>query len=134
MEELFRIKQGLSSGQGPCQCGQNFTILLRTAGRDTVLDKVNSISNPPKDSGACAQAQSCPALSDLMDCRPLGSSVLLQGMLPGEHSFSRVCSLENILFSGVRSQPRDRTLVSCITGRFFTTEPSGETQSHRTVS
>ena len=69
-----------NSGQGPCQCGQNFTILLRIARQETVLDEVNSTSNPPKDIGACMHAQSCPAPSDLMDWSPLSSSVLPQGM------------------------------------------------------
>ena len=62
------------------------------------------------------RAQLPPAPGDLMDCRLLGSSVFLQGMFPGEHSFSGVCS-----------HPRDQTPVSCIAGRFFITEPFPET-------
>ena len=53
-----------------------------------------------------------------MDCSPPGSSVhgLLQARLPEWVAIS---------FSTVSSRPRDRTLISCIAGRCFTTEPLG---------
>ena len=60
-------------------------------------------------------------LCDPMDCRRPGSSV--HGIFRQEswsgfrHSFSRRSS-----------RPRDRRLVCCIEGRFFTTEPPGKSQ------
>ena len=58
-------------------------------------------------------AQPCPALGNLMDCSPPGSSV---------HGISQVRILEwvAIPFSRGSSWSRDWTLVSCIAGRFFT--------------
>ena len=55
----------------------------------------------------------CPALCDPMDCRLPGFSV--HGILQ-----ARILGWVAILFSRGTSQPRDWTLVSCITGRFFT--------------
>ena len=57
--------------------------------------------------------QSCPTLCDPMDCSPPGSSV---------HGFFQTGILEwvAISFSKGSSRPRDRTWVSCTTGRFFT--------------
>ena len=57
--------------------------------------------------------QLCPALCNLMDCSPQGSSV---------HEILRTRILEwiAISFSGRSSQPRDRTWVSCIVGGCFT--------------
>ena len=57
--------------------------------------------------------QSCPILCDPMDCRLPGSSV---------HGFLQVRILEwvAIPFSRGSSQPKNRTQVSCIAGRFFT--------------
>ena len=56
---------------------------------------------------------------DPMDCSPPGSSV---------HRVSKARILEwvAISFSRESSQPRDKTCVSCIAGRFFTTEPPGK--------
>ena len=69
---------------------------------------------------AAAQSlQSCPTLSDPMDCSPPGSSV------PGI-SQARVLEWVAISFSRGSSQPRDPTQVSCIAGGFFTTEPPGK--------
>ena len=64
-------------------------------------------------------AQSCPILGDPMDCSPPVSSI---------HGISQARILEwvAISFSRGSSQPRDRTFfscISCIAGRFFTTEP-----------
>ena len=61
-------------------------------------------------------AQSCPALSDPMDCSPPGSSV---------HKISQARTLEWVAISSSRgySWPRVWTqvsCVSCITGGFFT--------------
>ena len=55
-------------------------------------------------------AQWCPPLCDPADCSPPGSSV---------HGVLQVRILAAILFSRASSQPRDRTWLSCITGRFF---------------
>jgi len=54
-----------------------------------------------------------------MDCSPPGSSV--QGILQ-----ARI--LEGVAMPSSRrsSQPRERTWVSCIAGRFFTAEPPGK--------
>ena len=64
-------------------------------------------------------AQSCPTLSDPMDCRPQRSSV---------HGASQARILEQVAisFSRASSQPRDGTHVSCLAGRFLTTEPPGK--------
>ena len=62
----------------------------------------------------CAKPlQSCPTLCDPMDCSPPGSSVhgILQARILGWVAFP---------FSRGSSQPRDRTQVSHIAGRFFT--------------
>ena len=63
-------------------------------------------------------AQSCLTLCDPMDCSLSGSSV---------HGIFQAIVLEwiAIFFSSGSSRPRDRTHVSCLPGRFFTTEPSG---------
>ena len=70
--------------------------------------------------------QSCPTLCDPLDCSPQGSSVhgILQARIfcpwnsPGKEWVA-------IPFSRGSFQPRYWTWVSCITGRFFTTEPPG---------
>ena len=61
----------------------------------------------------CAQSQSCLTLCNPLDCSPPGSSV---------HGIFQAGILEwvAIPFSRGSSQPRDRTRVSCIAGRFFT--------------
>ena len=58
-------------------------------------------------------AQSCPTLCDPMDRSPPASSVL--GILQ-----ARILEWVAMTFSRGSSQPRDRTQVSCIAGRFFT--------------
>ena len=58
-------------------------------------------------------AQSCPTLCDPMDCSPPGSSV-------HEIFQARILEWVTISFCRGSSQPRDRTQVSCTTGRFFT--------------
>ena len=57
--------------------------------------------------------QSCLTPSDPMDCSPPDSSV--RGVLQ-----ARILEWVAIPFSRKSSQPRDRTEVSCIAGRFFT--------------
>ena len=57
--------------------------------------------------------QSCPTLCHLMDCSPPDSSV--HGILQ-----ARILEWVAIPFSRGSSQPRNRSWVSCIAGRFFT--------------
>ena len=66
-----------------------------------------------KDQVLCLVAQSCPTLCDRMDCSPPGSSV---------HGILQARILEWVAMPSPRgsSQPKDRTQVSCIAGRFFT--------------
>ena len=68
-------------------------------------------------------AQSCPTLCDPMDCSLPGSSihVIFQ---------ARILEWVAISFSRGSSWPRDRTRVSCIAGRFFTTWATRETGSN----
>ena len=61
--------------------------------------------------GEILVAQLCPTLCDPMDYSPPGSSVL--GILQ-----ARILEWVAIPFSKGSSQPRDRTQVSCIAGRF----------------
>ena len=62
---------------------------------------------------SCVRAQSCPTLCDPMKCCPPGSSV--HGVFQ-----ARIQEWVAIPFSWGSSQPRDRTQVSYIAGRFFT--------------
>ena len=55
-------------------------------------------------------------LCDSVDCSPPGSSA--NGIFQ-----ARILEWVAISFSRGYSQPRDQTPVSCIAGRFFTTEP-----------
>ena len=66
--------------------------------------------------------QSCRALFNPMDCSLPGSSV--HGILQ-----ARIVEWVAISCSRGFSWPRDRTRVSCIAGRFFTTEPVRNTFS-----
>ena len=63
--------------------------------------------------------QLCPTPCDPMDYSPPGSSV--HGIFQ-----IRIPELVAIPFSRGSSPPRDQTHISCIVGRFFTTEPSGK--------
>ena len=63
-------------------------------------------------------AKSCRTVCNCMDCNPPGSSV--HGILP-----ERILEWVTISFSRGSSQLRDRTCISCLPGRFFTTEPPG---------
>ena len=75
--------------------------------------------------GSCAVLslviQSCPTLCDPMNCSLLGSSVC--GILQ-----ARILEWVSVPFSRGSSQPRDRTQVSCIAGRFFTSWATREAQ------
>ena len=70
----------------------------------------------------CVQLlQSCPTLCHPVDCGLPGSSV---------HGIFQARILEWVAkpSSGGSSQPRGQTLISCITGRFFTAEALGKPQ------
>ena len=62
-------------------------------------------------------AQSCPTLCDPMD-------YIVHGILQ-----ARILEWVNFPFSRGSSQTRDRTQVSCIAGRVFTSEPQGKTKN-----
>ena len=64
-------------------------------------------------------AQSRLTLCDPMDCSPPGSSA--HGILQ-----ARILAWVAISFSRGSTQPMNRTWVSCIAGRFFTTLPPGK--------
>ena len=64
-------------------------------------------------------AQSCPTLCDPTNCSPPSFSA--HGILQ-----ARIPEWIAIPFSRGSSQPRDRTLVSCIPGRFFTVWATGK--------
>ena len=68
---------------------------------------------------ACSVAHWYPTLYDPTDSNPPDSSV---------HGILRARMVEWMAISSSRgsSSPRDRTPVSCIAGRFFTTEPPGK--------
>ena len=68
--------------------------------------------------------QSCPTLCDPMDCSPTGSSV--RGILQ-----ARILEWVSMPSSRESSQPRDRSQVSRIAGRFFTVGATKEAQSPR---
>ena len=67
-------------------------------------------------SSFCLVAPSCPTFCNPMDCSPPGSSA---------HGTSQARILEWVAvpFSRRSFQPRDRTQVPFIAGRFFTAEP-----------
>ena len=65
--------------------------------------------------------QSCPILCDPMDYSPLGFSVL---GIPQ----ARMLEWVAILSSRGSSEPRDGTGISCISGRFFTTNAIWEAE------
>ena len=74
-------------------------------------------AGPPRealnDFGCVLVPQLCPTLCDPMDCSPQGSS--LHGILE-----ARILEWVSVPFSKGSSQPRDRTHVAHISGRFFT--------------
>ena len=74
--------------------------------------------DPTHRACACSVAQSCLTLCDPTDCSPPGSSV---------HGIPQAGILECVAMPSFRAsfQPKYWTCVSCITDRFFTTEPLG---------
>ena len=91
---------------------------------ENVITSLSSPGHPrsePEDS-CCLVAQSCPTLWDSVDYSPTGSSV---------HGPSQARILEWVAMPSSRgsSQPRDRTQVSCIAGRFLTPEATREARA-----
>ena len=75
-----------------------------------------------ESSWSCVGAQSlqsCWTLCDPMDCSPPGSSV--HGIFP-----AGILEWVAIPYSKTSSWPKDRIHVSCIAGRYFTSEPPGK--------
>ena len=68
---------------------------------------------------ACLVAQSCLTVCNTLDHGSLGYSV--HGILQ-----ARIQDWLAIPFSRGSSQPRNQTWISCIAGRFFTSEPPGK--------
>ena len=68
--------------------------------------------------------QLCPTLYNPVDCSSPGFSV--HGILQ-----ARILEWVAISFSRGSSQPRDRTQISCIAGRFFTRWATREAQGSR---
>ena len=93
----------------------NFHIIFH----NSVLQVLNTVPCAIYIVHGCSVPKSCPTLCDPMDCGLPGSSI---------HGISQTRILEwvAISFSRGSSRSRDRMHVSCITGRFFTTEPPGK--------
>ena len=83
------------------------------------IEKGNQRVERRLQSCLCSVAQLYLILCGPMDCSPPGFSIY--GIFQ-----ARILEWVAILYFGGSSQPRDRTCVSCIAGRFFTTEPSGK--------
>ena len=75
----------------------------------------------------CSVIQSSLILCKPMNCSPAGSS---------GHAILQAIILEWVAISLFRgsSQPRDQTCISCLAGRFFTTEPPGKPLNQFTKS
>ena len=78
------------------------------------------IKHFPRYGGIYCLMKLCPILCNHIDCSsPSGSSI--HGILQ-----ERTLEWVTISFSRKSSQPRDQICASCLTGRFFTAEPSGK--------
>ena len=103
---------------------QIFKILekVRTCGVGSWLPEVSARGWEPAPEMARVRAlvaQSCPALCHCLDCSPPGFSV--HGILQ-----ARILEWVAIHVSRGSSQPKGRTQVSCIAGRFFAICALGE--------
>ena len=102
-------------------------ILYAGTPQSSILNNLFSISTFSVCVCVCARvSQSCPTLCDPMDCSPPHSSI--QGILQ-----ARILEWVAIPFSKGSSQPRDRTWVSCIAGRFFTVWAPREAHTSNTA-
>ena len=93
--------------------------ILKSFGYCGYLGLTNLLTKThPDQLQCCLVTKSYPTLCNPMDCSPPGSSV-------HEISQARILERVAISFSRGSSQPRNRTHISCLAGRFFTTEPPG---------
>ena len=93
-------------------------VLLRWPLPGTALPE--ALGFPGVSKGSCLPAkESSLTLCSPVNCSPPGSSI---------HGISQTGILEWVAISFFRgsSLPRDQTRVSCLAGRFFTTEPPGK--------
>ena len=107
---LFADSQGHSSPSFSSITSTTSTVLFIVLSKSL---EVLGLQKSCKDRPVCLVTQLCPTLCDPMDYRPPGSSV--PGIL-----HARILEWVAISFSRGSSQPRHRTQVSCIAGRFFT--------------
>ena len=77
------------------------------------IKELEMVRDPVCCAVLCLVTHLCPTLCDPMDCSPPGDSV--RGVLQ-----TRILEWVDMPSSRGSSQPRDRTGVSCIAGRFFT--------------
>ena len=93
--------------------------LQRWAFRSSLWSGVGLLDTHLQKSSGYVSAQSCLTPHDPMDCSPSGSSV---------HGILQATMLEWVANSSSRRSPwpRDQIQVSCLAGRFFTTEPLGK--------
>ena len=93
---------------------ENFALISYFSCIISLSGKPSSCPFPTQsDSESGSHDQLCPMLCDTVICSPPGSSV--HGILQ-----ARILEWVGISFSRGSSPSRDRTLVSCIPGRFFT--------------
>ena len=79
---------------------------------ELIISRVLGLGEKKERKRESEVAQLCPTLCDTMNCNLPGSSV--HGIFQ-----ARILEWVSISFSRGSSQPRDRTRVSCIAGRFF---------------
>ena len=114
LQGIFPI-QGQNLGLPHCR-----QILNQLSHRGSPKASTYYVRNTQHVGSLCAKSfQSCLTLCDPMDCSPPGCS---------SHGILQARRLEwaAITFSRGSSQPRDRTLVPCIAGRFFTVWATGK--------
>ena len=125
----FPLVQLKPEGEGAHQCS-----FRPASGAQSWKGQWRTAQHPPRGHTVCAELAVVGAqlLSHIqlfcnhMDCSPLGSSV--HGILQ-----ARILQWVAISLSRGSSRPRDRTHVSCIAGRFFTTEPPGKPRAGSTL-
>ena len=107
----FHFSRGSSQPRNQTHCRQ---ILYQLSHKGSPKASTCYVCSTQHTGSLCAKSlQSCLTLCDPMDCSPPGCSI--HGILQ-----ARRLEWAAITFSRGSSQPRDRTLVSCIAGRFFT--------------
>ena len=119
---LLKVSLSLQAGYSLHPPREALSALSDNINRDQCEPQWNQTK---QTKGACSVAQLCLTLCDPMHCSSPVSSV---------HGIFQTRILEWIAMPSSRgsSWPRNQTCISCITGRFFTTEPPG--QIHYKVS